>query len=63
MIVIETCPKCGADLFDYVITTFPPISAKECLRCGWRWEDITNDITRIPFIPRENIRKDEFLNF
>lgn len=37
-ILIETCPKCGAELQNIVITTFPPIPQKKCFNCGWRWE-------------------------
>lgn len=48
--IIYTCPKCGADLFHYTITTFPPIPVYECTKCGWRHEDISNStITRVPF--------------
>ena len=49
--MIETCPECGGDLMNYVITTYPPITAKKCLRCSWRWEDKTSDIRRVPFVP------------
>ena len=34
MIIIETCPKCGHDLQDLVIATYPPIPKKECWNCG-----------------------------
>lgn len=37
MIVIETCPKCGGDLFEEVICTYPPIPRKVCGNCGWSW--------------------------
>lgn len=37
-ILIETCPKCGAELQNIVIATFPPIPQKKCFKCGWRWE-------------------------
>lgn len=50
--VIYTCPECGGDLVDYVITTYPPISAKKCLNCDWRWEDKMDVIKRVPFDPR-----------
>lgn len=51
--VIYTCPECGGDLVDYVIATYPPISAKSCPNCGWRWEDKMDVIKRIPFNPEE----------
>ena len=37
-ILIETCPKCGAELQNIVIATFPPIPQKKCFNCGWSWE-------------------------
>lgn len=43
--IIYICPECGGDLVDYVITTYPPIQAKKCLRCGWRWESQTTPMT------------------
>lgn len=47
--IIYTCPKCGEDLFHYIITTYPPIPVYECLKCGWKYEDISNStITRVP---------------
>lgn len=33
-ILIETCPKCGAELQNIVITTFPPIPQKKCHDAG-----------------------------
>ena len=37
-ILIETCPKCGAELQNIVIATFPPIPKKQRYHCGWSWE-------------------------
>ena len=37
-IFVETCPKCGAELQNIVIATFPPIPQKKCFNCGWSWE-------------------------
>jgi len=50
--IIETCPKCGHDLEETVLTTNPPILVKRCLHCGWRWEWGQKNITRIPFQDR-----------
>lgn len=50
--IIETCPKCGHDLEETVLTTNPPILVKRCLHCGWRWEWGQENITRIPFQDR-----------
>lgn len=49
MIIIETCPKCGHDLHDEVICTYPPIPCKRCLNCGWSWEGEPDKIIRVPF--------------
>lgn len=49
MIIIETCPECGHDLVDLVLTTYPPIPAKQCPRCGWRLEGEREEIIRVPF--------------
>lgn len=49
MIVIETCPKCGHDLRDLVIATYPPILKKECFNCGWSWTEEREEIVRVPF--------------
>ena len=38
MIIIDFCPKCGHELREIVICTYPPIDRKECYRCGWSWE-------------------------
>ena len=49
MIVIETCPKCGNDLRDEMICTYPPIPRKVCCNCGWSWTGEPEKITRVPF--------------
>lgn len=49
MIIIETCPKCGHDLRDEVICTYPPIPRKVCYNCGWSWEGEREEVVRIPF--------------
>ena len=49
MIFIETCPKCGHDLLDEVICTYPPIPRKVCSNCGWSWTGKPEKITRVPF--------------
>jgi len=35
----ELCPKCGAVLNGFVITTIPPIHGVSCPSCGWRYEE------------------------
>ena len=49
MIIIETCPKCGADLIDTIIAASPPIPRKVCPNCSWHWEGKREEIKRIPF--------------
>lgn len=56
MIIIETCPKCGSDLQDYVITTFPAIPKKVCPNCGWKWEGIPEQPIRVPFVEEHRFR-------
>jgi len=56
MQIIETCPKCGADLECSVIATNPPIPIRSCRRCGWHWEgkpQWDQMIIRVPFVPPE----------
>ena len=48
-IIIETCPKCGHDLKDLIIATFPPIPKKECWNCGWSWIGEPEEVIRMPF--------------
>lgn len=54
MIIIETCPKCGHDLVDSVICTYPPIPKKECYNCGWTWEGKREEVVRVPFVENES---------
>lgn len=49
MIVIETCPKCGCDLHEEVICTYPPIPREVCWNCGWSWTGEPEKIVRVPF--------------
>ena len=49
MIIIETCPVCGHDLQDLVLTTYPPIPQKKCFSCGWSCTGEREEIIRVPF--------------
>ena len=49
--IIYTCPDCGNDLMDIMIATNPPIAIKECPSCGWRYEEKSAGIKRVPFKP------------
>lgn len=51
MRIIETCPVCGADIYNEVITTYPEIHVKRCTKCDWRWEETPEEVVRIPFVP------------
>lgn len=58
MRVIQTCPECGSDLHDLVLTCYPPKHSKMCMNCGWRYDfDNDDEVVRMPFIPpkKENI--------
>lgn len=48
-IIIETCPKCGHDLTNEVLCTYPPIPRKVCFNCGWSWEGEREEVVRVPF--------------
>ncbi len=60
MIIIETCPKCGHDLHDEIIATYPPIPRKVCYNCGWNWEGQPEQVVRVPF--GGNSYHDDLLN-
>lgn len=47
--IIETCPKCGHDLVNIMLASYPPIPKKECWSCGWSWTDEREEIVRVPF--------------
>lgn len=47
--IVQTCPKCGADLEHIVYTTYPPIPAWRCPKCGWQYEQQVK-IERVPWI-------------
>ena len=46
--IVYTCPKCGHDLLEEAVTTYPPIYVKRCPNCGWKHETKSN-IVRVPF--------------
>ena len=48
-LIIETCPKCGHDLINEIICTYPPIPRKSCPSCGWSWEGELEEVVRVPF--------------
>lgn len=48
----ELCPKCGAVLNGFIITTIPPIHGVSCPSCGWRHEE-QQQITRSVYQERK----------
>ena len=48
-IIIETCPKCGHDLADIELATYPSISKKQCFHCGWSSTGGQEEIIRTPY--------------
>lgn len=46
--IIYTCPKCGHDLKEEVLTSYPPIYKKYCSNCGWSNSE-QEEIVRVPF--------------
>ena len=54
-IIIETCPKCGHDLLNEVIYTYPPIPRKSCPNCGWSWEGEQEEVIRVPFVENKTV--------
>ena len=51
MKIIYTCPECGHDLVDLMLTTYPPKAQKKCFNCGWEWteQQQKEETIRIPF--------------
>ena len=52
MQIIYTCPKCGSDLEEIVLTSYPPQYQKLCRKCGYEYIEQTETI-RIPFVEPE----------
>lgn len=56
MMVVYTCPKCGSDLEDLILATYPPRSMKRCTnpKCGWSYTEGDDVVVRIPYqIPND----------
>lgn len=53
MQIVYTCPKCGGDLEELVLTSFPPQYQKRCKNCNWKTIEKSDDIVvRIPYKER-----------
>ena len=58
--IIYTCPKCGSDLHNVMIATYPPIDSKKCLNCGWEYvyeRGDSDDVIRVPFTEPEEYKR------
>ena len=55
MRIIYTCPKCGSDIDEVILATYPPKYMKRCknLKCGWTYieEPDEDAVVRIPYTP------------
>ena len=53
MRVVYTCPKCGSDIDEAVLCTYPPRYLKYCknMSCGWSHMEIPEEdaVVRIPY--------------
>lgn len=50
--IIYTCPECGADLEEQILTSNPPIHKKICRNCGWEHQE-GQEVIKIPYsIPK-----------
>ena len=58
--IIYTCPRCGTDLIDTVICTYPPKVQKWCPSCGWTYTEDHEEVIRVPF--GGNLGSDAFWN-
>ena len=47
--IIYTCPRCGTNLVDMVICTYPPKVQKWCTSCGWCYTKDDEEVIRVPF--------------
>ena len=47
--IIYTCPRCGTNLVDTVICTYPPKVQKWCPSCGWSYTEDHEEVIRVPF--------------
>lgn len=52
MKVVYTCPECGADLEEVVLTSYPPQRRVYCPKCKWSHTERQpedQDVVRIPY--------------
>ena len=46
--IVYTCPKCGSDLQEIVLTSYPPQSKMYCTNCNWSHIE-TDKVYKIPY--------------
>ena len=49
MKIIYTCPKCGNDLVDVCLCSYPAKNAMYCINCGFMTEPEIEETIRIPY--------------
>lgn len=35
MNINNKCPKCGSEIYDYILDSCPPLILQRCTNCGW----------------------------
>ena len=50
--IIYTCPKCGEDLQEMVLNSYPPMHKTYCSSCGWDSSE-QEEIIRIPYMSQK----------
>jgi len=53
--IVETCPRCEHNLVSFVLTCYPPVPKKYCPYCGWSWTGEPEEITRVPFMSKDDM--------
>ena len=56
--IIYTCPECGHDLTEVILTTYPAKREMCCMNCGWS-VILKNQIQRIPY-PKDEFNTNNF---
>lgn len=49
MKIIYTCPKCGNDLVNVCLCSYPAKNAMHCINCGFMTKPETEETIRIPY--------------
>ena len=52
--IIETCPFCGADLEQTILTSNLPKRKVMCPKCGWQHTESTETI-RVPYVVSDSV--------